>query len=149
VLSCWRLHAHVMARQRKGAEASKAGLSGKALDEALGMWEREEGEKQRPTRADFDDFVGAVSVLLTAMSGDRAAFEEVHGASEIAFFERTLENMRGRGANAYDNERLDPAPADVQTSDRCNRREALMAANLRWLMEQAYPGRKVIVWAPT
>ena len=69
------------------------------------------------------------------MSGDRAAFEEVHGASEIAFFERTLENMRGRGANAYDNERLDPAPADVPTSDRWNRRDALMAGNLRWLME--------------
>jgi erythromycin esterase len=142
-----RLHARLVERQRKRVEASKAGLSGKALDEAIKTWEQEEGEKRRPTRTDFDDFLGAAGGLLTAISKDSAAFEHVHGVREVAFMERTIENLRGRGASVFDGERSDPPPADVRTSNGWNRRDALMAGNLRWLMEQVYPDRKVIVWA--
>jgi erythromycin esterase len=84
---------------------------------------------------------------MTAIGGDRAAFEEVHGAREVAFMERAIENLRGRGASVYDSERADAPSAAVRTSDAWNRRDALMAGNLRWLIEEAYPGRKVIVWA--
>jgi len=142
-----RLHAHRIARQLKQVEASNSGLSGKALDDAMRVWEQEEGSRQRPTKGEFDDFVEAAGELLTAISGNRVAFEEVYGATEIGFMERGVENLRGRGASVYDGERTDPPPADVRTSNGWNRRDALMAENLRWLIEKAYPGRKVIVWA--
>jgi hypothetical protein len=142
-----RLHAHRVARQLKQAEASKAGLGGKALDDAMRVWDQEEGSRQRPTKGDFDDFVGAAGALLTAISGNREVFEEAHSNREVGFMERGIENLRGRGASVYDAERTDPPSAEVRTSNGWNRRDAQMAGNLRWLIEKAYPGRKVIVWA--
>lgn len=145
-----RLHAHLAARQRRSADASKAGLSGTALEDAMKIWEQQEGEKQRPMIADRDDFAGAVGGLLSAISGTRAAFEAVHGAREVAFMERAISNMRGRGATVYERERSDPpsgSTADVLRSEQWNRRDGLMADNLRWLIDEAYRGRKVIVWA--
>ena len=144
-----RLHAHLAARQRKNAEASKAGLSGKALDDEMKTWEEQEGDRRRPTRADGDDFHGVVGDLLTAIRGDRAAFDAAHGAREVAFMERAIENMRGRGRPCT------TASGPIRRRDhrrragerRMERRDGLMADNLRWLIEEAYPGRKVIVWA--
>jgi erythromycin esterase len=145
-----RLHAHLVARQRKSADASKAGLSGNALDDAMKTWEQQEGEKRRPMMADRDDFVGVVGDLLSTISGNRSAFEAVHGAREVAFMERAIANMRGRGATVYERERSDPpsgSTADVLRSEQWNRRDGLMADNLRWLIDEAYRGRKFIVWA--
>ena len=148
ILSAYgRLHAHRIVRQRKQGEASKAGLSGKALDDAMTAWEKVEGVRERPAKADFDDFVGAINGLLTEISGNRTVFEEVHSDREVGFMVRALENMRGRGSSVYDSERTDPPSAEVQTTNGWNRRDTLMAGNLRWLIEEAYPGRKVIVWA--
>jgi len=142
-----RLQAHRIARQQKQSEASKAGLSGKALDDTMAAWEKVEGVRERPANADFDDFTRAINALLTEISDNRAVFEEVHSSREVGFMVRALENMRGRGANVYDSERTDPQSAEVQAANGWNRRDTLMAANLRWVIEEAYPRRKVIVWA--
>lgn len=142
-----RLLVHARARAQKAAESSKAGLTGTALAEAMRTWEQNEGQRLRPTRAAFDNFLAAANGLLTAISANRAALEEVHGTREVAFMERAVENMRGRGATAYDNERADPPSGSAWTNEAWNRRDALMAGNLRWLIEEGYPGRKVIVWA--
>lgn len=142
-----RLAARRIERQRRRAEASAMGLSGQALDDAMSVWEKGDGEKHRPTRTHFDDFVRAVEGLLGAIGSNRAACDDTHGAVEVGFMERAIQNMRARGTDVFENERSDPAPEKVRTSNGWNRRDALMAANLRWLVEQAYPGRKVIVWA--
>jgi erythromycin esterase len=144
-----RLHARLASRQRGSAEASTAGLSGKALEDVMKTWDQQEGDKHRPTSAHRDAFVGVAGDLLLAISTNRGLFEAVHGASDVAFMERFIENMRGRGASVYDRERSDrpPESTDVLKSDDWNRRDGLMADNLRWLIEKAYPGRKVIVWA--
>lgn len=142
------LFAHARARDLKVAESLKTGLTGEALSEAIRKWQQNEGARQRPTKAAFDDFLAAANGLLRAISvADRAALEEVHGAREVAFMERAVHNMRGRGETAYDNDRADPPAGSAWTNDSWNRRDALMAGNLRWLIEQGYPGRKVIVWA--
>lgn len=142
-----RLSARRIERQRKRAEASARGLGGQALDDAMSVWEKGEGEKHRPTRTNFDDFVRVTNALLSSIGSNRAACEDTHGAIEVGFMERAIANMRARGTDVFENERSDPAPADVRTSDGWNRRDALMAGNLQWLVNQAYPGRKVIVWA--
>jgi len=142
-----RLRAHAASEERKWIEASRAGLAGKELEEALRIWEQEEGRKQRPTKADFDKFLAATAGLLQTVRANRTTFEEVHSADEIAFMERAIENLRGRGTRIYEQDRPDSAPENVRTSRSWNLRDGLMADNLRWLMEQVYPGRKVIVWA--
>jgi erythromycin esterase-like protein len=142
-----RLSAHAVAEERKWIEASRAGLAGKELEKALNIWEQEEGRKQRPTTADFDKFVAATDGLLQAVRANRTTFEEVHSAAEVAFMERAIQNQRGRSTRMYNRDRPDSAPENVRTSQSWNLRDGLMADNLRWLMEQVYPGRKVIVWA--
>jgi erythromycin esterase-like protein len=141
------LLAHGRAREQKATESSKSGLTGKAFADAMRAWEQAEGVRQRPTRGTLDRFLAAVDRLLTAIRADRAALEEVHGTRDVALMEREVENLRGRGATAYDNERADRPADNAWTNDVWNRRDALMAGNLRWLIEQGYPGRKVIVWA--
>src|SRR5581483_2875489 len=71
----------------------------------------------------------------------------VHAARDITFTERVIENLRANDKATYERERPD-RPSDGTTSnDDWNRRDTLNAANLRWLIEEGYPGRKIIVWA--
>jgi erythromycin esterase len=117
---------------------------GALVEQTLSTYER---LRTTPASADLDGFLGAAGALLTAIDRDRAAFETAHGAMEVGFMERALDNMRGRGANLYNRRRPDPPATAVVDSEEWNRRDRLMADNLRWVMEQGYPGRKVIVWA--
>lgn len=65
--------------------------------------------------------------------------------------ERAIDNLRGNDRSVYDNERSDRplagAAANALFNEGWNRRDALNARNLRWLIEEGYPGRKIIVWA--
>ena len=142
-----RLRAHAVAEERKWIEASRAGLAGKALEDALKSWEQEEGRQQRPTKADFAEFLAATAGLLQSVRVNRKAVEEVHSAAEIAFMARAVENLRGRVTRIYNKDRPDSLPENVQTSQSWNLRDGLMADNLRWLMQEVYPDEKVIVWA--
>jgi erythromycin esterase len=142
-----RLRMHAVAEERKWIETSKAGLAGKELEDALKSWEQNEGRNLRPTTADFDQFLQATDGLLQAIRANRTTFEEVHSAAEIALMERAIENLRGRTTRMYERDRSDSRPENVRTSQSWNLRDRLMADNLRWLMQEVYPGRKVIVWA--
>jgi erythromycin esterase len=142
-----RLTAHAVEGERNWIKSTKAGLGGKELDAALERWEQEEGLKLRPTTADFDSFLAATDGLLQAVRANRPSFEEAHSTAEIAFMERAIENLRGRATRLYENDRIDSAPENVRASQAWNLRDGLMADNLWWLMQQVYPGRKVIVWA--
>lgn len=98
----------------------------------------------------LDPLNAATDALLRLMSEHRVAFEQIHGAREISFMEHALENMRVMGAAKAD---IDPnSKSTVTASFRnmttyFNRRETQNARNLRWLIETAHAGRKIIVWA--
>ena len=55
--------------------------------------------------------------------------------------DHAIENMRADAAMRFDAAR---APTDAA---RESRRDAANAANLRWLLEVKYPGRKAVIWA--
>jgi erythromycin esterase len=100
-----------------------------------------------PTAADFEEFQTASGGLLAAINRNRAAFDAVHGAREVAFMVRALENVRNRATSASNRQRLEALPEAQRISADWNFRDTLMAENLRWLLDEEYPGRKVIVWA--
>jgi erythromycin esterase-like protein len=91
---------------------------------------------------DLESLRAAADGLLTMIRNPRAAFAEVHGSRSSSFMEHAIENMRLDAANRYDAHRS-PAP----NVERENRRDALNAGNLHWLIQDGYPGRKIIVWA--
>jgi len=80
--------------------------------------------------------------LLSTIRSHRADLERVHGRRRTALIEHAIENMRTDAENRY--EAQNSPSANVQ---RENRRDALNANNLRWLIQERYAGRKIIVWA--
>jgi erythromycin esterase len=90
---------------------------------------------------DLEALTTAIRGLRQMISTRRADFESVHGALETSFMDRAIENARADAALRFDAER------GPTTTERENRRDALNAANLRWLLEERYAGRKAIVWA--
>lgn len=144
-----RINARLLARSRKHSELTKAGTAGAALQEAMKAWEASEGAKLQPKNEDLRALVGSIDELLAMIRVNRASFEKAHGAKEVRFIEHALANMRGNGTNVYNREnadRAEGAAAVAAQSDGWNRRDTLMAANLRWLIEEEYAGRKIIVW---
>jgi erythromycin esterase len=146
-----RIYARVEARRRQYDEGAKSGKTGKALDDAVEDWEKREGRKLQPSPADVERLNKAVDGLLDMVRSHRSAFELVHGAREVAFMERAIENMRSSGSSMYDfldaREHAKSDEADARSNKRWNRRDAQNASNLRWLIQEHYPGRKIIVWA--
>jgi erythromycin esterase len=93
-------------------------------------------------QTDLDGLTQAVQQLGGLIRDNRAAFEQIRGARETAFMERAIPNMLADAA-----QRFEFAHAPKTTPERESRRDALNAANLRWLLEERYPGRKALVWA--
>jgi erythromycin esterase-like protein len=63
------------------------------------------------------------------------------------YMARAVANLGGYGANLYEQYGAEsPVRPDAELA-RENRRDKLNAQNLRWLIEEGYPGRKIIVWA--
>ena len=91
---------------------------------------------------DLESLRDAADGLLSLIRSRRMAFEEVHGSRTSSFMEHAIENMRTDAVNRYDAHR-----SAAPNVDRENRRDALNASNLRWLIQYGYPGRKIIVWA--
>jgi erythromycin esterase len=120
-------------------------------DTALSMFQRIQArDGPRPTRADLEALQRGTQGLLILMRERRQAFEQVHGAISIAFFQRALANLEAAGINHWQRrccEALQGTAALRQQSEVWNRRDQLMAANLRWLIEERHAGRKVLVWA--
>ena len=64
--------------------------------------------------------------------------------------EHVTANMRSEGLDLYDvmgPDRPAGSPAFARRLEVENRRDALNANNLRWLIQDVYAGRKIIVWA--
>ena len=84
----------------------------------------------------------AAGSLLKAIRRSRAAFAAVHDAKSVAWMEHWIENMRLDARQRYDARHS--IGAEVA---RENRRDARNFENLRWLIQEGYPGRKFIIWA--
>jgi erythromycin esterase len=93
-------------------------------------------------RSDVDVLVSASRDLRDLIGGKRSDFEQAWGSSRTDFMDRTVENMR---IDAM--QRFEAAHSPPTTADRENRRDAVNADNLRWLIGSKCRGRKVVVWA--
>ena len=60
---------------------------------------------------------------------------------------RVVGSLSARAANLYEQFGTDVPPSTDGGLAEQNRRDAHNAENLRWLIEQGYPGRKLIIWA--
>ena len=122
----------------------------KSPREAMAAWEKSDEAKLLGRKEDIEALDGAADGLLAMIRSQRPAFLQVHARRHITFMERALENLRGNDRKLYNDERPDrPAGAAASTlfNEQWNRRDALNVRNLRWLVEEGYPGRKIIVWA--
>ena len=117
------------------------------VEQTIAAHTRINARQDRPTAADFEDFQTASDGLLAVINRDRPAFDAAHGAREVAFIVRAIENVRGRATSASNRQRLEALPEAERISADWNLRDTLMAENLRWLLDEEYPRRKVIVWA--
>lgn len=144
------MHAYSHARARKRSELSEAGQTGQVLADSLSAWETGEGSRLRPKKQDLDRLHRASADLLALIERRRAVFEQVHATTHITFMARAISNLRDNGANAYASHGPDrPAGSTgyVPSIEVENRRDAGNADNLRWLIEEGYRGRKLVVWA--
>ncbi|HWU54090.1 MAG TPA: erythromycin esterase family protein, partial [Rhizomicrobium sp.] len=94
------------------------------------------------SEADLASLDKAALGLRAAMQDHRGAFQEVHDARSLALMEHWIENMRLDARQRY--EARHSSGAEVA---RENRRDARNFENLRWLIQEGYPGRKFIIWA--
>ena len=152
-------HEHLFARtevsRRIELDSVRAAVAGTTLApspaEVMGAWEKSDAARLSGRKQDIQALDQAVEGLLDMIRIQHAAFLQVHAARHVAFMERVIENLRGNDRNLYDSERPDRpaagAAASALVNADWNRRDALNARNLRWLIEQGYPGRKIVVWA--
>lgn len=92
--------------------------------------------------ADLDGLASAVRALRALITNRRAAFATAHGAQEIEFMDRCLQNMHSDAEL-----RAEAALMAQTTPARESRRDAWNAENLRWLLAERYAGRKAVIWA--
>ena len=98
---------------------------------------------------DLDNLHRTTDILLDEIAKNRELFEQVHGARETAFMERSIESMRSDGTGKFYLAQITPGAADSGTyfDDFWRQRDEQGARNLRWLIEKGYPGRKIMFWA--
>jgi erythromycin esterase len=88
--------------------------------------------------------------LLVILRAARSQLLQVHSQRQVEFIEHVTENMRSEGLNLFDvmgPDRPAGTPAFAPRLEVENRRDALNANNLRWLIQEVYAGKKIIVWA--
>ena len=93
-------------------------------------------------RNDFVALVDATNGLGALMADRRGDFDRIHWPLGTTFMAYAIENMRSDAEF-----RAEFARAPATTPIRESYRDERNAANLGWLLEDRYAGRKVIVWA--
>jgi len=92
-------------------------------------------------QADLDALIVAVKDLRTLIFGHRTGFDAVQGYIQTGFMDHAIQNMSADAQMRFDAAR---APTDAA---RESRRDDANAANLRWLLDVKYAGRKAVIWA--
>jgi len=100
-------------------------------------------------KADLDNLHRTADTLLDEVAKNRELFEQVHGARETSFMERSIESMRSDGTGKFYLAQITPGAADSGKyfDEFWRQRDEQGARNLRWLIEKGYPGRKIMFWA--
>jgi erythromycin esterase len=142
-----RLSRFTRARAAKAAELGRAGITGAAQRAAMQAWDKADGDAFRPVAADragLDDAAGALERLLRDGSERQVSIP----AGRAGFMTRAVASLAGYGANLlerYGKQSAEEAARYTLIGE--NRRDRIMADNLRWLIDTAYAGRKIVVWA--
>ena len=98
-----------------------------------------------PRREALERLQAGVEGLGRLLEVRRAEFAAVAGERRRGFMARALANLGGNGANLYETYAED-LPSPIPQVASSNRRDALMAETVRWLLEEGYPSRKIILW---
>jgi erythromycin esterase len=122
------------------------GVTGDALNEAVSAWERDIGAPLRPKREALDRLRPAVDRLAALFESENTAFAAIEGERRRSFMAHNLANLGERGLNLYQRFGADLAEEPDAVAQE-NRRDALNSENMRWLIEEGFPGEKLIVWA--
>jgi erythromycin esterase len=108
---------------------------------------RASSKPPQPTREGLVRLQGAADHLVELFDRHKAGFAAIGGERRRGFMAHAVANLASYGANISEEFGADvPKIADAELV-RENRRDTQNAKNLRWLVEEGYPGRKVIVWA--
>ena len=133
------------------AELREEGLEDAELFAALNEWR----DEQRPVLGASPDDRDAYRRGLTALHDlirDSEALRRAHSARRIAFVLATIVNAREYGTTLYERSAADapaggtPEAMAIQNGG-WNRRDTRNAEIMRWLADEHYAGRKIIVWA--
>lgn len=147
-----RLYRYTDALVTKGAELGRSGVIGAALSGAMRAWDKTDGDALRPVPADLhllDESAGALERLLR-QNGDREDNDHPTRTppGRAGFMIRAIASLAGFGANLLEHDgKHSAAEASRYALTVENRRDRINADNLRWLIDTAYAGRKVMVWA--
>jgi erythromycin esterase len=100
---------------------------------------------RRPTSREYETYRTVLENVLSILSQARPALAKKYGAQDVAFQERNTKNALVYAqlmAMEYPEE-------DGKPTANHNVRDTMMARNLLWLVQDRYPGRKIIVWGAT
>jgi erythromycin esterase len=141
-----RLYRYTDALAKKIAAFGHAGMSGPAMGNAIQAWNKSEGDALRPAPEDLKGLEESVDALNSLLQGES---ERGETAGRIGFMVRAITGLAGYGANILEEQGSQTAKAGTGGSAATheNRRDRINAENLKWLIENTYRGRKIIVWA--
>jgi erythromycin esterase len=141
-----RMNRYIDALAAKNAELGRAGVMGAAQGAAMKAWEESDGDRLRPSAADLDQLRDAAGELQHLLQGTDHAGEAPAGRE--GFMARAVAGLAGYGANLFETYGKHTAEETARYAVGTeNRRDQINAENLRWLIDKAYAGRKVMVWA--
>jgi erythromycin esterase len=137
-------------RYVEGLNALHASLMKTGGDErkqAIDRWEHETGAALRPNRAMLERFTASHARLAELLRSNEREFARASSTRQVGFMRRVIDSLAANAANLYQRFGSDTPPEADGGVAQQNRRDACNADNLRWLIEQGYPGRKIIIWA--
>ncbi len=140
-----RLYRYTDALAKKLAASEHAGISGDAMRDAIQGWNKSEGDAIRPVAEDLARLEQSVHALNSLL---RDESERDRPAGRTGFMVRAITGLAGFGANLLEEQGSQTAKADAGSAvEHENRRDRINADNLKWLIDNTYRGRKIIVWA--
>jgi erythromycin esterase len=126
--------------------AGLIGVTGDARTQAVDAWERDVGAPLRPRREALDRLQPAIARLTGLLESEPEAFAAIDDERRRGFIAHNIVNLGARGVNLYERFGADVAQ-EPDAVEQENRRDTLNAENMRWLIEEGFPDRKLIVWA--
>jgi erythromycin esterase len=141
------LNRYAEALAAKAAELGRAGVIGDAQGAAIQAWNKSEGDALRPVATDLNS-LNAAAVELERLLQEKVDGTTLAPARRAGFMIRAIASLAGYGANLledFGNHSADEAVGYALTGE--NRRDRINAENLKWLIDIAYAGRKIVVWA--